>query len=193
MPDVFLNGAVTQFGRDVQVAMLAQGDPGALSALVRQEIAKLDPELAIESIRLMDDRVGELIAPQRFSAMLVGVFAAIALVLASVGLYGLLGFTIAQRQKEIGVRLALGAERRTVMGMVIVQGARLVAIGLVLGLAGSLLLMRFVASLLYQSDPYDIQAFAVIPAVLVPAALLACAIPAWRAGRVDPVDVLRVD
>ena len=193
MPDIFLNGAVTQFGRDVQVAMLAEGDPGALITLVRQEIAQLDPELAIESIRLMDDRVAEVIAPQRFSAMLVGVFAVMALVLASVGVYGLLAFTTAQRQKEIGVRLALGAERRAVMSMVIGQGARLVAIGFGLGLIGSLLLTRFVASLLYQSNPYDLQAFAVIPAVLVPAALLACAIPAWRASRVDPVNVLRVE
>jgi predicted permease len=191
MPDVFLNGAVSQFGRDVTAAILADGDPRALSALVRLEISKLDPELAIESIQLMDDRVREVVAPQRFSTLLVGVFAGIALLLASVGLYGLLAFTMAQRQKEIGVRLALGAERRAVMGMVIGQGARLVAVGLAIGLLGSLALTRLVASLLYQSNPYDLQAFAMIPSVLVPAALLACAIPAWRASRVDPIKVLR--
>ena len=191
MPDVFLNGAVSQFGRDVTAAILADGDPRALSALVRLEISKLDPELAIESIQLMDDKVSEVVAPQRFSTLLVGVFAGIALLLASVGLYGLLAFTMAQRQKEIGVRLALGAERRAVMGMVIGQGARLVAVGLAIGLLGSLALTRLVASLLYQSNPYDLQAFAMIPSVLVPAALLACAIPAWRASRVDPIKVLR--
>ena len=191
MSDVFLNGAVSQFGRDVTAAILADGDPRALSALVRLEISKLDPELAIESIQLMDDRVREVVAPQRFSTLLVGVFAGIALLLASVGLYGLLAFTMAQRQKEIGVRLALGAERRAVMGMVIGQGARLVAVGLAIGLLGSLALTRLVASMLYQSNPYDLQAFAMIPSVLVPAALLACAIPAWRASRVDPIKVLR--
>jgi len=193
MPDVFLNGAVNQFGRDVTAAVLAEGDARALSALVRQEITELDPELAIESIQLMDDRVREVVAPQRFSTLLVGAFAGIALLLASVGLYGLLAFTMAQRQKEIGVRLALGAERRAVMGMVIGQGARLVAVGLAIGLLGSIALTRLVASLLHQSNPYDLQALAVIPAVLVPAALLACAIPAWRAARVDPITVLRAE
>jgi predicted permease len=193
LPDFFLNGAATQFGRDVKAAVLAEGEPRALAALVRQEISKLDRELAIESIQPMDEQVSDVVAPQRLTTLLVGVFAAIALLLASVGLYGLLAYTTAQRRKEIAVRMALGAERRAVVAMVIGQGARLVAIGLLLGLLGSLGLIRVVASLLYQANPYDLLAFAIIPVVLVPAALMACAIPAWRAARVEPTAALRAE
>jgi predicted permease len=192
-PDFFLNGAATQFGRDVKAAVLAEGEPRALAALVRQEISKLDRELAIESIQPMDEQVSDVVSPQRFTTLLVGVFAAIALLLASVGLYGLLAYTTARRQKEIAVRMALGAERRAVVGMVIGQGARLVAIGLFLGLLGSLGLIRVVASLLYQANPYDLLAFAIIPVALVPAAFMACAIPAWRAARVEPTAALRAE
>jgi predicted permease len=193
LPDMFLDGGATQFGRDVKVALLAEGETRTLAPLVRQEISKLDPELAIESITTMDEQVRDVVAPQRFSSLLVGVFAAMGLLLASVGLYGLLAYTTAQRRKEIAVRMALGAERRIVVGMVIGQGARLVAMGLFLGLLCSLALIRVVASLLYQANPFDLAAFALIPAVLVPAALMACAVPAWRAARVDPNTALRAE
>lgn len=193
LPDFFLDGAANQFGRDVKAAVLAEGEPRALAALVRQEISKLDRALAIEGIQTLDEQVSDVVAPQRFSTLLVSVFAAIALLLASVGLYGLLAFTTSQRRKEIALRMALGAERRAVIGMVIGQGARLVAMGLLVGLAGSLALTRLVASMLYQANPYDLLAFAVIPAVLVPAAFMACAIPAWRAARVEPATALRAD
>jgi putative ABC transport system permease protein len=193
LPDFFLNGAANQFGRDLKAAILAEGEPRALAALVRQEISKLDRDLAIESIKSMDEQVSEVVAPQRFSTLLVGAFAAIALLLASVGLYGLVAFTTAQRQKEIAVRMALGAKRRAVVGMVIGQGTRLVALGLFLGLLASLALTRVVASQLYQTNPYDLLAFAIVPAVLVPAALMACLLPAWRAARLEPTTALRAD
>jgi predicted permease len=191
MPDFFLNGATNQFGRDVKAAVLAEGKPEALAALVRREISTLDRELAIERIEPMTEQVRAVVAPHRFGTMLVGAFAGMALLLASVGLYGLLAFTTAQRRKEIAVRMAMGAERRAVIALVIGQGTRLVAVGLLLGLAGSLILTRLAASLLYQTGAFDPVAFAMIPAVLVPAALLACAIPAWRAARVDPITALR--
>ena len=193
LPDYFLNGATNQFGRDLKAAMLAEGDPRLLASLVRQEVAKLDPALAIDSIQPMDDQVREVTAPQRFSSLLVTVFAAIALLLATIGLYGLLAFTTTERQKEIAVRVALGARRWAVIRMVVGQGARLVAIGLAAGLLCSLALTRTVAALLYQSNPYDLVAFALIPAVLVPSALVACALPAWRAARVEPIAALRAD
>ena len=193
LPDFFLDGAANQTWRDVTVAILAEGEPRALAALVRQEIAKLDRELAVERVQTMNQQVSDVVAPQRFSMLLAGVFAAIALVLASVGLYGLIAFTTAQRRKEIAVRMALGAERRAVVGMVIGQGARLVAIGLLLGVLGSLALTRVIASLLYQANPYDLLSLAIVPAVLVPAAFLACALPAWRAARVEPTIALRAE
>ena len=193
LPDFFLEGAPNQFGRDLRAALLIDGEPGALAPLVRQEIAKLDRDLAIESVQTMDQQVTDIVAPQRFSTLLVGAFAGIALLLAAVGLYGLLAFSIAQRRREIAVRMALGAGRNTVIGMVIAQGARLVAIGFIAGLAAALALTRVLASLLYQTNPYDVVAFAVVPAVLVPAAFMACALPAWRATRVDPIAALRAE
>jgi predicted permease len=192
-PDAFLNGATNQFGRDLKAAVLADGDARTLAALVRQEISNMDRELAIETIRPMDEQVSDVVGPQRLSMLLVSVFAGIALLLASVGLYGLLAFATARRQKEIAVRLALGAERSAVVGMVIGQGARVVALGLLVGVLGSLAVSRVAASLLYQTNPYDLLAFAIIPAVLVPAALLACAIPAWRASRLEPIAALRTE
>jgi putative ABC transport system permease protein len=193
LPDFFLDGAPNQFGRDVKAAVLADGEPRALAAAVRHEISRLDPELAIESLQTMDDQVTDVVAPQRFSALLAGAFAAIALLLASVGLYGLLAFTITQRRREIAVRMALGAERQTVIRMVIAQGARLVAIGLLAGLIASFAMTRVVASVLYRTDAYDLVTFATVPAVLAVAAFIACALPAWRAARVEPMMALRED
>jgi putative ABC transport system permease protein len=193
LPDFFLDGATNQFGRDLEAVLLADGDPRAVAALVRQEIAKLDRELAIESIEPMEAQVNDVVAPQRVSTVLVGAFAAIALLLASVGLYGLLAYTIAQRRREMAVRIALGAGRHTVMGMMVGQGARLVATGLVAGLIGSLVLTRLVASLLYQTNPYDPVTLITVPAVLAVVAFIACALPAWRAARVDPIIALRAE
>jgi predicted permease len=193
LPDFFLSGAANQFGRDVKAAVLADRDPRALSALVREAIAALDPVLAVESVLPMHDRVTEVFAPQRFGTRLVAVFAAIALLLAVIGLYGLLAFTIGQRQREIAVRMALGAERQAVIRMVIAHGARLVAIGLVVGFAGSIVAGRVVSSLLYRTNPYDPATFAVVAAVLAVAAFIACALPAWRAARFDPMVALRAE
>ncbi len=193
LPDLFLDGAPNQFGRDLKVAVLADGQPRALAALVRQQIASLDPQLAIESINTMDEQVSNVVAPQRFSTLFVGAFAAIALLLASVGLYGLLAFTIAQRRREMAVRMALGAERGRMIRMVIGQGIRLVGVGLVAGLLGSLVLARVLASRLYHTDQYDAITFATVPAVLAVAAFMACALPAWRAARVDPITALRAE
>jgi predicted permease len=193
LPDFFLEGAPNQFGRDLKVAMLAGGDPRGLAALLRQEVGKLDPALAIESIQAMDEQVGEVVAPQRFTSQLLATFAAMALLLASVGLYGVLAFATARRQKEIAVRMALGAERSAVIGMVIGQGARLVAAGLFAGLLTSLLLVRGVAALLYQPNPYDPMTFVIVPAVLAVAGFAACALPAWRAAGLQPTAALRGD
>ncbi len=185
LPDFFLNRAPNQFGRDLTAALLADGDPRALSGTLRREIAKLDPDLAIERISTMDEEVGAVLAPRRFGTLLVSAFAVVAVLLAAVGLYGLLVFTTGQRRREIAVRIALGAERSAVIGMVVGQGARRVAIGLVAGLLAALV-TRVVAALLYQVTPYDPTALALIPAALGPAALAACALPAWRrAGRAD--------
>ena len=193
LPDFVLNGAVNQFFRDVKAAVLVQGDPRALPARIRQEISTLDRDLAIQRIELMDQQVSDVLAPQRFSTLLVAGFGAVALFLASVGLYGLLAFRTTQRTREIAVRRALGADRRAVVRMVVAEGAQLVAFGLTAGLIISLGLSRFLASLLYQTSQYDLMTFLIVPAVLSAAALIACAVPARRAARVDPLIALRAE
>jgi predicted lysophospholipase L1 biosynthesis ABC-type transport system permease subunit len=192
-PDFFLDGAVNQFGRDIKAAVLAERDPRALTGLVRGEIAKLDQQLAVESIELLDEQISTSVAPQRLSAALIGVFAGLALLLASIGLYGLLSFITTQRRREIAVRMALGAEQASVMRMVVGQGARLVVVGLAIGLAGALALTRLIEALLYRTSEYDLPTFVMVPLVLTVAALVACALPAWRAARVEPLSALRAE
>jgi len=192
-PDFFLNGAPNQFGRDVKALVLTDRSASDIAPLVRQQISELDPELAVESLAPMNQQISDAVAPQRFSSMIVAAFAGVGLLLAVVGLYGLLAFTVGQRQKEIAVRVALGAERGAVITMVVVQGMRLVFWGLLLGMAAAVGAARVASSLTYQSDPLSVAAFAIIPAALIPAALLACAIPAWRAARLDPVLALRAE
>jgi putative ABC transport system permease protein len=181
------------FARDLKVALLAEGDPGALGRSVREAIAKLDPSLAVARIETMDDLISEAVAPMRFGTGLVSAFGAMALMLATIGLYGLLSFTTAERAREIAVRMALGAERRRVVQLVLGQGARLVAIGLAVGLASSIGLSRFIASRLYDTSAFDPPTFVAVALVLGLVALTACVLPARRAARVDPMSVLRAE
>jgi putative ABC transport system permease protein len=164
-----------------------------LVGAIRQAIRELDPGQAIRSITTLGGVLAESIARDRFFTVLFGSFGGSALFLAAVGVYGVLAQSVAGRTREIGVRMALGAAPRTVVRMVIAQGSRLVAIGLVAGLVGSLVLTRLVASLLYQTNPYDLVTFAAVPAVITVVAFMACAVPAWRASRVDPITALRAE
>jgi predicted lysophospholipase L1 biosynthesis ABC-type transport system permease subunit len=193
MPDFFLNTAPNQFGRDVKVLVLAEQTTVAIAPLVRRQIAELDPELAVDRLTSMDEQITDAVAPQRFSATVVTAFAAVGLLLASVGLYGLLAFIVGQRQKEIAVRMALGADRGAVVWMVVRNGMRLMSWGLAFGMVAAAAAVRLASSLAYQPDPLGVATFAIIPLALVPAALLACAIPAWRAACMDPVVALRAE
>lgn len=192
-PDAVLDRSATGFGRDVKLAILADSDPQSLTAVVREEIHKLDRQLAIQSIELMEQRVNDSVAPQRFGTMLVTAFAIGALFLAAVGLYGLLAYSVTQRRREIGVRMALGAQREGVIRMVAAQGAKPVFIGLVAGLVASFGTVRLLESLLYQTGRYDLVTFVAVPVVLITVALIACAVPAWRAARVEPLIALRAE
>jgi putative ABC transport system permease protein len=180
-------------GRFVHLAVLAQGDPSLLASPVRGEIESLDPQLAVTRIAVEDEELREIVAPQRFSTQLVAAFAGGALLLVAIGLYGLLAFTVAQRTREIGVRIALGAEPPAVVGMVLRQGLSLIAIGLALGLAAALVAARLLQSFLYEIGSYDVVTFLVVPLVLAAVAMLACWLPARRAARVDPLVALRAD
>ena len=134
-----------------------------------------------------------LLITQRLNLTLLAVFAGVALALAVIGLYGVLAYAVAQRQREIGVRMALGAQRRDVLGLVVGHGMRLTGIGVILGLAGALALTRVLKSLLFEIKPFDPVTFLTVTALLAGVALLACWIPARRAAKVDPIEALRYE
>lgn len=156
-------------------------------------MGRIDGQLAIETMATMVDRVGEMLATRRFSAMVLGGFATGSLLLAAVGLYGLLVFTVNERAREIAVRLALGAQRAEILRMVIGHGLKLVAAGLMLGVGISYGVGRVLASLLYQTESHDVVTFGTVPMVLLLVAVIACALPAYRASRVEPMAVLRTE
>jgi len=142
-------------------------------------------------VRTLEEVVEGSLSDQRFNATLLGVFALLALVLASVGVYGVVSYSVTRRTHEMGLRMALGAERSAVRRLVVVQGMRLVALGVVLGLAGSLLLTRFLKGMLYGVGTTDVATLVTVPLVLLAVALVATVLPAARATRVDPVVALR--
>jgi len=167
--------------------------PDRVTASVRGAVRSVDPTLALEQIRTMEQRVMESNNRRRFQTLVLAVFAAAAVFLALVGLYGLMAFAVKQRTAEVGLRLALGASRCQVLTMVLRQGLGLVAAGLALGLAAALPLTRVVAAWLYGVKAEDPLTFAAVPVMLLAVGLAACAIPAWKATRIDPVTALRYE
>jgi putative ABC transport system permease protein len=177
--------------RRLNIAVNTDLEAGALAPSVRAAVASLDPALAVAKMTTMGEVVRELSAPQRFSAALLTGFAGGAVLLASVGLYGVLAFAVARRTREIGVRLALGAPRANVLGLILKEGMLLVAAGLAIGLAGSVGAARLLRSLLYETDIYDPLTFAAVPVLLALVSLAACYVPARRASALDPLVTLR--
>ncbi len=177
--------------RYLYLALAADGDPLALAGPARDAVRALDAKLPVDEVRTMDERLARSVAQPRLSAVLLGLFAGLAALLAAVGLYGVMAYSVAQRTREIGVRLAIGASRSQVLRMVVGQGAALTAIGLVLGLAGALAAGRLVAGLLFEVQPSDPATLAGVTLLLAGAALLASYVPARRAARLDPQVALR--
>jgi putative ABC transport system permease protein len=181
------------FGRTLRIALLGQGDPTTLVAPARQQIAAVDRALPVTQIATMRQQMSASMAPQSFSTAVLTAFAAGALLLAAIGLYGVLAFAVAQRTREIGVRIALGASHRSVLGMVVRQGMALVGLGLLVGFAGAIAVTRLMTSLLYRTRAFDPLTFAAVPIVLAAVALLACYLPARRAAHVEPMVALRTE
>jgi putative ABC transport system permease protein len=173
------------------VVMRTQGDPTALSGAIRSEVLALDKEQPVSRIRTLEEIVAGSVQQQRFLMLLLGVFAAVALILAAVGLYGVMSYAVTQRTHEIGIRMALGANRVSVLRMVVVHGMTLALIGVGIGVAGALAFTRVMATLLFSVGTTDPLTFAGIPVLLTGVALVACLAPAHRATRVDPMVALR--
>ena len=167
--------------------------PGAMVHSVREQIGALDPNMAVFNIQTMQEHVDKSLLLPRISALLLGIFGAVGLTLAAIGLYGVMSYSVRSRTREIGIRMALGAKPRGVLSMVLRQGLILTGIGLAIGLAIALVVGRFAASVLYGTSGSDLLTFAVVSVVLVATAAVAILIPARRAAHVEPTVALRYE
>jgi putative ABC transport system permease protein len=198
-------GDVKNFGLDSEASMdlyfpsltptylvlKVAGDPAAVAAAVRREMQAIDANLPVSDVRTMEDIVSESARMRRWTMALLAVFAGLALLLALIGIYGLMSWLVAQRTREIGIRMALGAGRRQVLGMVVRYGMRLSAIGMAIGIGGALALRRVLSGLVFEVSTADPLIYIVVAFLMLSVALLACYVPARRASRVDPLVALR--
>jgi predicted permease len=177
--------------RNATLVVRTQGDPGAAAGAIRAAVSAVDPSEPISQLRVLSGMVAASLAPRRFVVTMLAIFAALALLMAVIGLYGVTSYSVAQRTQEIGIRMALGARRSEILGMVIRQGMWLTGGGALAGLAAALAFSRLLRSQLFQVSPFDPLTFGLTALVLIAAELLACWIPAQRATRVDPMEALR--
>ena len=182
----FPNGFMTLVAR-------TNGDPKALAGLARSEIQSIDRAIPVSNIRTMEDVVGESAREPRFTALLLGIFALLALVLAGIGLYGVISYSVTQRSHEMGIRLALGARPGTIARLVLKEGLALSLVGVAIGFVVALFLVRLLSTMVYEVSTHDVVTFGAVPALLCAVAALACYIPARRATKVDPMIALRYE
>lgn len=179
--------------RWMTLAIRSSRPPNTLVDEVKQQVWSVDRRIPVSDIQSMQGLMADSLAQQRFNMLLLGLFAALALILASVGIYGLMAYAVTQRTHEIGVRMAIGAQQRDVLSLVVREGAKLVFLGIAVGIAGALGLTRMMASLLFAVEPTDPAIFAGVAFLLALVALAACYVPARRAARIDPMVALRYD
>jgi putative ABC transport system permease protein len=177
----------------MSLAVRATGDPAALVSGMREALTNMDRDVPLANVKEMEEYVSDSVSPQRFSALLLTVFAVAALLLAALGVYGVISNSVARRTHEIGIRIALGARHADVLRLVVGQGMRPVLLGLLAGLAGAFALTRLMESLLYGVSAFDPEVFAGVSLLLAATALVACYLPARRASKVDPLIALRYE
>lgn len=167
--------------------------PLGLASAIRRQVQSIDKDQPIYDVATVETRLSDWLAPHEFNAFLIGLFAALALALAAVGVYGLMSYSVSERSREFGIRQALGARPQEVVSGIVGQGLKLTLVGVAIGVAGALVLTRFLSSLLYGVTPTDLLTFIAVSLILIAVALLACYIPARRAVKVDPMVALRYE
>jgi len=175
------------------VIVRTSGDPAALAAIARAQVHAIDPTIPVTKVRTMDEIFSASVEQQRFSMLLVGLFGGLAVVLAAIGIYGVMGYTVTQRKHEIAVRMALGAQTNQVLKLVLKDGLLLGSVGVGIGLIAAFALTRLMRSLLFEVRPTDLQTFVAVSVGLIVVALVACLVPALRATKVDPLVALRYE
>jgi predicted permease len=193
LPTMYFPMLAGDIDRGGSLAIRTDSDPLTISVPVQKQIASLDPELPVSNVQTMQQAIGESLGNARFSASLVLTFAVLSLLLASVGLYGVLSYLMTQRTTELGVRIALGAQRDQVLRLMLFDGLRPAILGLVLGSAASAGITQLIRSMLYDTRPLDPAVYVTVTLTLLVVATLACVIPAWRASRLDPMQALRAE
>jgi predicted permease len=179
--------------REVSIVLRSQGDSRLLAGAVRRELQTLDPSIPVSGVRTMDEVLSKAQSRPRFLTMLLTMFSGVALMIATIGIYGVISYSVARRSKEFGLRMALGAQPTNILGLVMKQGFWLTAIGVIVGLSAALGLTRLMASLLFGVQPTDVATFVTVSALLAVVALVASFIPARRATQVDPMKALRYE
>jgi len=182
-----------QVTRTMSLVARAKSDPATLIPAIRRQVAEVDSDQPIYNLKLMDELISNSVSQQRFAMTLLVVFAAVAILLAGVGIYGVTSYSVTQRSHEIGIRMALGARRGDVLNMVVTQGLRLVLIGVGIGLGGAFALTRLMSGLLFGVSATDPMTFLITSLGLTGVALAASFIPALRATKVDPMAALRYE
>jgi ABC-type antimicrobial peptide transport system permease subunit len=175
------------------IVVRTERDPLGIAVAAQGQIQAIDSDQPVADVRTMEGWIGESMARLRFGTLLLETFASIALILATVGIYGVMAYSVTQRTQEIGIRLALGARPAAILGRVVLQGLGLAVIGVIAGLGAAFGLTRLMVSLLYNVSATDPTTFGVIAFLLIGAAVLACYLPARRATRVDPIAALRCE
>jgi putative ABC transport system permease protein len=191
-PELFFHYADTPVS-SMTLVMRVDGDPIAAAPAVRNALSAIDPTQSFYNIKTLEEVLSDSIAPRRFNLLLLGTFAVVALVLAALAVYGVVAYAVAERTHEIGIRMALGAERSNVVRMMLAQGMWSVVAGLVVGLGGAWAATQLIAGLLYDVQPHDAATFALTTLALASIACLACVVPAFKAALVDPAAALRAE